>query len=963
MVCTLDREGRFTSVNRAGEKLCGYSADELVGTLAVELIPPEARDDAVRQFQARLDGAADHAPQESALLTRDGRRVPIEVTSTIVRRSGRTAGVIGLVRDVSERVRSEEALLESERRFRTAFDFAAIGVALVAPDGRFLQVNDALCDLVGYTADELLTLTFQDITHPDDLEADVELARQVLDGEIRTYQMEKRYVHKLGHVVWILLSVSLVRKSDGSPLHFISQIQDITDQKRSQGAISQGKLQLAEAQHLAHIGSWEWDAAADLVTWSDELYSIFGVDRDIGQLTYASYVQTIHPEERAMVEDTIERAFDTGEPFETEHRIVLPDGGVRWIHGRGEVERDDQGVAMRGTAQDITERKQAEEERDRLRDELHHAQKLEALGRLAGGVAHDFNNMLTAIRGYSELLLANLEPGHPSRHDAEQVRRAAEHASSLPKQLLAFSRKQVLEPVLLDLTSIVSDASDLLRHVVGETVDIVTTTVAQPACIHADPSQIEQALVNLAVNARDAMPDGGTITIATRNADVTAGVATEHGVAAGPYVVISVSDTGTGMDEGMKARVFEPFFTTKAPGQGSGLGLATVYGIVRQSGGFIRLESEPGIGSNFEIYFPRRVAEVERESAAPSQLDPRSATSATVLLVDDQELVRDAACAVLENAGWEVLSYASGPEALELCEGSDVTVDVLVTDVVMPGMGGPELAQRVLRRRPGTPVVLMSGYADDAPVVGSEGGVFMSFLQKPFAPSELVQAVQAAVDRTASNGHRDVGETIRCLIADDHPAVLDSVSRFLESHGIEVGSRVSRGDEALDEIAAKQPAIALLDIGMLPMSGIEVARRVADTFPEIRTVLYTGHRDSALLEQALDAGVRAFVLKESPLEELLRALEAVANGGTYVDPELSVTLASAHAVGSLSPLTPREREVLALLADGMTNDKVGTALGISPETVQSHVRNTMGKLEANTRTEAVATAIRQSFID
>lgn len=342
--------------------------------------------------------------------------------------------------------------------------------------------------------------------------------------------------------------------------------------------------------------------------------------------------------------------------------------------------------------------------------------------------------------------------------------------------------------------------------------------------------------------------------------------------------------------------------------------------------------------------------------------------------------MRDVATSALERAGYGVISAAREAEALRVCERAAAAVDVLVTDLVMPGMGGVELARRIVDLRPGTPVVLMSGYTDEPSVASCENGSARTFLAKPFSPRELVGAVETALVQAESNGNgngahpdaldagprpRDGGiaKPFTCLIADDHPAVLESVSRFLESAGIVVVARVSCGEEALRQIGALRPTVAVLDVGMEPLGGMEVAQRVADAFPETRTVLFTGSRDHALLEQALDAGVRGFVLKEAPLDELVRALEAVANGGTYVDPELSVILASAHAVGSLSPLTPREREVLGLLANGMTNDKVGSALGISPETVQSHVRNTMVKLEADTRTEAVATAIRQSFIE
>jgi two-component system, cell cycle sensor histidine kinase and response regulator CckA len=1222
MVCTLDLEGRLTSVNRAGERLTGYGSDELVGTFAVELIAPELRARAVQQFQDRLSSDSDAPHDESVLVTREGRRVPIQVTSTLCRSDGRPATVLGLVqdlterkraehdldrsearfqalleaapdgiviadpagriilvnaqteelfgyergeligqpvetllpaavrnahrdhraaylaeaqvrqmgaglelagrrkdgsefpvdislsplrtddgvlavaavRDISDRRRAEEALRQSEERFRSAFAFAAIGMALVAPDGTFLQVNDSLCDLVGYSADELLTKTFQDITHPEDLEADLEFAGRLLAGEVRSYQMEKRYVRKAGDVVWALLSVSLLRSRDGRPLYFISQIQDITERKRGEEAIARSEARLAEAQKLARIGSWEWHIREDRIVWTDELYRIFGPTPGSGELTYGTYLACIHPEDRPGVESTVAQARAAGDSYVHEYRVVHPDGTTRWVHGRGEIELGEDGpVSMRGTAQDITERKEAEErlaaaerryravveqlplvtyirpvdmsqpniyvspqvepmlgypaedwqthpdllaeivhpddrervlaeaarvrgggepfrgeyrlfardghvvwvqdetyvvpgergepcvqgyllditerklaeeERNRLRDELHHAQKLEAIGRLAGGVAHDFNNMLTAIKGYSELLLDGLDPSSPLRADAEQIRRTAEQASSLPKQLLAFSRKQTSPPKLVDLNDVLSAAGGLLERLVGETIDFAAIPEATSAGVLANPGQVEQVLLNLVVNARDAMPAGGALTIRTRNATVTETEA-DDGAAAGAYVVVSVTDTGQGMDAETTSRAFEPFFTTKGPGKGSGLGLATVYGIVSQNGGFVRVDSEPGRGTVLEVYLPCAASAADRP-ATPTE-DPGAADGCTVLLAEDEETVRRLAATVLERNGYHVLAAASGAEALDLCRRAHRPIDVLVTDMVMPGMSGKELAQSVLATNPGARVVVMSGYSDEAPFVDSAGGDAAAFLQKPFSPRTLVGAVQQAIDRPVpAANHGDataaVGGGVTCLIADDHPAVLDSISRFLEQNGIHVVARASRGDEALSRIETRQPSIALLDIGMEPLNGIEVARRAALVAPRCRTVLYTGHHDSSELEQALQAGVRGFVLKDAPLSELTRALTIVAGGGTYVDPELSGALATAGAASTLSPLTAREQQVLALLADGMTNEKAANTLGISPETVQSHVRNAMAKLDADTRTQAVAAAIRQSLI-
>ncbi len=888
MVCTLDLHGRFVSINPAGETLTGYAAADLVGRPAIELIPAELRDGAIRQFRSRLARTATRRPAETVLVTRTGTLVAIEVASAVLRKEGRPVGLLGIVRDLTELQSDREVLHQSNERFRSAFESAAIGMAVVAPDGRFLQVNGSLCDLVGYTADELLTLTFEDITYPDDRANAVELVRRTLAGEIREYHIEKRYLHKSGKVIFAHLSVSLVRQSGGSPLYFISQIQDVSERQRAEETVAVSAAQLAEAQHIGHVGSWEWDIETGTITWSQELFRIFGVDHNLGPMTYERYLETIHPEDRTHVEATVAAGAQTGEPYTIEHRVTWPDGTIHWIHGRGEVTMGDDGpIRMSGTAQEITrrkeveeqlrqaelryrtlveqlplttyirpldmslpniycspqveqllgctaeewetnprmfelmvhpddrdrgladflrvrdagtplheeyryiardgrvvwvldktylvedengetcvhgflldvsERKRFEEERSRLQEELYQAQKLEALGRLAGGVAHDFNNMLTAITGYSELLLAQLDDDSPLRAETQQIRRAAEQASQLPRQLLAFSRNQRLEPRLIDLDDVVAAASDLLRRLAGEAIE-VTVTSASSALVVADPSQIEHVLINLVLNARDAMPSGGSVTIETANVEITEQSVGERAVPPGSYVVVSVADTGEGIDAETRARLFEPFFTTKAEGKGAGLGLASVFGIVSQSDGFVDVTSTPGRGSRFEVFLPRSS---ERRASAPATGDqppsvmtvPAPGTK-TVLLAEDEEVVRSLVVTILENAGFNVIVATNGVEALALWEATP-GIDVVVSDMVMPGLGGRALADRILSSAPDTAVVFISGYTADDQIGTTRADDAPQLLRKPFTPSALVSAVATALQRSAlrEDAHR-----------------------------------------------------------------------------------------------------------------------------------------------------------------------------------------------------------------
>jgi PAS domain S-box-containing protein len=391
-----------------------------------------------------------------------------------------------------------------------------------------------------------------------------------------------------------------------------------------------------------------------------------------------------------------------------------------------------------GISTDITQRK-------RLEDQLRQAQKMEAIGRLAGGVAHDFNNILTAIIGHVDLLLEEEQEGGGRRVDLIGIKQAAERAAGLTHQLLAFSRKQVLQPKVLDLNALVNGTDQLLRRVIGEDVEL--RTVARPGlgAVEADPGQLEQVLVNLAVNARDAMPSGGRLTIEITNVELDQSYTRAHPpMAPGPYVLLTVSDTGVGMSAEIRAHIFEPFFTTKPSGKGTGLGLATVYGIVKQSGGYIWAESEPGCGATFRIYLPRIVTGAP--AAAPAGAMAAEGGSETVLVVEDEDVVRALTSKVLQKRGYQVLVASSGPEALGLASRHPGAIHLLVTDVIMPRMSGRELARRFATLRPEAKVIYVSGYPDDAII---RHGVLESglvFLQKPFAPEALAAKVREVLD-------------------------------------------------------------------------------------------------------------------------------------------------------------------------------------------------------------------------
>ena len=523
----------------------------------------------------------------------------------------------------------------------------------------------------------------------------------------------------------------------------VVSLRDIGPALRAEQALEQHRAFLEKAQEIGHIGSWvaELDGS-DRLGWSAESHHIFGVP--VGQFAGSStaFFTFVHPDDRAAVRAASDTAAAGGPPYDIEHRVVRPDATVRWVHERAAVLRDpqDRPLRMVGTVQDITERRL-------LEDQLRQSQKMEAIGRLAGGIAHDLNNALTAIAGYAELALNELASDHAARADVEEIRRAAERAGSVTRQLLAFSRKQLLEPRVFDLNETIAAISRLLSRLLGADVDVQTRLTGEALPVLGDPGQVEQAVINLAVNARDAMPGGGKLLLATATETVDEAFARRHPpMPAGQYVVLRVSDSGHGMPSETKARIFEPFFTTKEVGKGTGLGLSMVYGTLKQIGGFIFVDSAVTRGTTFRLYFPPAPTPPPAAAgAAPARAGKRHGHE-TLLIVEDEPSVRNLVASALRHDGYHLLLASCAEEALTLADAHDGPIDLLLTDAVMPGKSGLELATLMSARRPGIPVLIMSGYTEETLAVpGLEEPI--ALLQKPFTPRELRSRLRELLDR------------------------------------------------------------------------------------------------------------------------------------------------------------------------------------------------------------------------
>jgi PAS domain S-box-containing protein len=507
-------------------------------------------------------------------------------------------------------------------------------------------------------------------------------------------------------------------------------------------ALAQSEESLRRALDAARMGIWFWSVENGVLTWDANLRQLYGLEAGEQVSTYDDFLARVHPEDRDRVGNAVRRVLEVGGDLDYEFRIMLPDGRVRWIADHGEIRRDEQGrpVYLTGICTDVTERRVSE---DRLRQ----AHRMESVGRLAGGVAHETNNQMSVVLGASGFILKRPDVPEAVRADVEFIQKAAERTAAVTAQLLAFSRRQILKPEVLDLNALIKGWEPVLRRIMGEDCGVVLRLAPGVGPVRADPGQLEQVLLNLALNARDAMPRGGRISIETFQFEITpayTGAKPGTVIQPGSYVVLAVSDTGHGMDKETVSHIFEPFFTTKGVGQGTGLGLSTVYGIVKQSDGYVWVYSEPGQGTTFKIYLPLRSGTLSqpRRDSAPAQAMPGE----TILVVEDEMAVRHMMTRALEDAGYRVLQAGGSAEALEVLARTPEKVSLLLTDVVMPGMNGRELAEQVEEVSPGIPALFTSGYTNSEIERRGLLQPGAAFIQKPLTPHTLVRAVQKTLE-------------------------------------------------------------------------------------------------------------------------------------------------------------------------------------------------------------------------
>jgi PAS domain S-box-containing protein len=645
-------------------------------------------------------------------------------------------GALARVRARTEKARAEEALRRSEANLRAIFNNSLQAFLLVDPDGTVKALNSTAVEW----SQRLLGRPLEEGARVADLAPEAaEAFRAALAGEARN--VERCLADIDGSQLWFETTHAPVVDEEGTVIGVCLNARDISTRKQAEGALRESEARYRDL----------FDNASDLVCATDPdgrfRYVNSAWHRAIGlsdaELSRRGFLDLVHPDSRQRYQDVMARAL-AGETL-THVELVLVTGRDVPITVEGNLSCTFQGgqpLLLRGIYRDVTERKRVEEQ-------LRRAERMQAAGRLAGGMAHEVNNMMTGVIGFSEFVLRSFAENDPRRAEVQEIIRAGTRASDVTRQLLAFTRQQLLHPEALDVNDVVSGIEKMLRRSLGEAHTLELRLSPEVGEIRADRGQLEQVLINLILNARDAMLVHGRVTVATGKAALDQAYAQAHGnvgIPAGGYVFLSVTDTGTGMDRAVQARIFEPFFTTKPVGQGTGLGLSTVYGIVKQSEGFVWCYSEPGHGSTFKIYLPRAVARSHAVVPGEPPAEPRGGTE-TILVVEDEDVVRALACRGLREQGYTVLEARSGREALDRVAADHHTIDLIISDVVMPELGGRELGSRLAALRPDLPILFMSGYTGDDVIERGllEPGV--PFQQKPFTAEGLGRTVREMLDR------------------------------------------------------------------------------------------------------------------------------------------------------------------------------------------------------------------------
>lgn len=738
-------EGRFLALNPALARMYGYdSPEEVIGSITdigrQLFFNPADRE----EFRKILESHEEVVNYEYRLRRRDGSAFWVSINARVVRDSnGNITHYNGFTTDIDARKRTEQ-------KYQTLVENLNDIIYRIDNTATITYISPNIETLGGYQADEVIGRNFTEFVHPEDINGRIEQYQKVMSGVAEP--SEYRFIDKAGRSVWVRTSARRIIE-DGKITGLQGVLTDITDLKSAEDALRESRRQLFTL--ITNLPGMVYRCKND-PDWTMEFISngsrsLLGVEpQELVKRAWNSYAQMIHPDDRTRVWEESRAALNQNRSFQMEYRIIAAGGQKKWVweKGRGVPDSNGEITALEGFITDISEQKLAEKKQNRLREQLHQSRKMESIGRLAGGIAHDFNNMLTIINGYAEMMIEVLSPADPMYDKAYKIHDAGRRSAIIVRKLLAFARKQTISPEPMDLNENISNMLSMLRRLIGENIEMLWHPGDEIWTVKMDLSQIDQVLVNLVANARDSISDKGQITIETGNVELDEDYCSlRRGFVPGQYVMMAVSDNGCGMDSEIQKNLFEPFFTTKEKGMGTGLGLATIYGIVKQNNGFINVYSEPDIGTTLKIYLPRHLDEagLPKEKVAVTDHSPPG-EGETILILEDEEVVLNIARIMLEKLDYTVVTAESASQAMEAVKKRDGRIDLLLTDVIMPDMNGFKFAGQLNLIYPGIRVLFMSGYTADVIArhnILKEG---VHFIEKPFSLKTLSAKIREVMD-------------------------------------------------------------------------------------------------------------------------------------------------------------------------------------------------------------------------
>lgn len=734
---TLD--GIVTYWNAGAEQIYGYKAEEVIGKPISLLVPSDRHAEAASILGLIREGKS-FGPLDTVRIAKNGRMVDVSINIAPIRdKAGNIVGTSSVARDVTSQKQAEAALRESEEHYRLLFEHNPLPMWVYDRSTlRFLAVNEAAVEEYGYSRREFLQMTIRDIRPAEDLAAFLDTISKPYKGLSKFGVWRHR--RKNGSILFAEIT-SHDFNFRGTEADLVLA-HDVTERVRNEELLRQSEERFSKAFHFSPLATTlSTRVEGRYIDANDAFLRLLNYDsKDLVGHTVAELGIWVDPEARNNLMRLIE---SQGRADRLKAQFRSRSGEVKQVHLSAQlIDLDGQpNPCLLAVMEDVTAA-------ERLERQFRQAQRMEAVGRLAGGIAHDFNNILGVILGYGDLLGDRFQTDPLAEHQIEEIKKAASRAASLTRQLLAFSRQQVLRPRVINVNAVVQDVTSMLHRMIGEDVQLTVHTREGVGNVSADPTQIEQILMNLAVNGRDAMPEGGKLTIETSNAELDETYVGQHpGARTGSYVMISVSDSGWGIDPKVMPHIFEPFFTTKAVGQGTGLGLSTVYGAVKQSGGYIWVYSEPGRGTTFKIYLPRVDAPAQEEPSV-EKVAPALAGTETILVVEDDEVLRQMTGDILKRSGYSIIEAPDPATAVRVAKSDLQRLDLLLTDWVMPQMSGWDLAQELTRLKADLRVLYMSGYSNDLTFRSGNASISeLSFLEKPFTRNSLLQAVRRLLDR------------------------------------------------------------------------------------------------------------------------------------------------------------------------------------------------------------------------